>query len=99
VDNAIPQIAELIFKQSKASKSITLNFKASSKTFLSNIPLSPSAWKRYATLGTAAKVEAFQKHGSIPLPVFLNYFLIRPYESPKYATYIYRLKRLELVST
>lgn len=52
----------------------------------------------YATLGTTAKVEAFQKHGSIPLPDFLNYFLIRRYESPKYATYMDRLNRIDKAS-
>lgn len=52
----------------------------------------------YKTLGTAAKVKAFQKHGSIPLPDFLNYFLIRRYEGLNYATYMDRLKRIDTAS-
>jgi hypothetical protein len=49
----------------------------------------------YQALGTAAKVEAFREHNTIPLADFLNYFLIRRAKSPEYATYLDRLEHLD----
>lgn len=49
----------------------------------------------YRRLGTTDRVEAFQKHSSIPLPDFLNYFLIHRDKSEAYATYVQRLKHLD----
>ncbi|AIL63096.1 hypothetical protein [Pseudomonas alkylphenolica] len=53
----------------------------------------------YETLGTASKVESFQKQGKIPLSDFLNYFLIHRSVSPDYASYIERLNYLDTAST
>ncbi|MGC5699259.1 hypothetical protein J4P02_03535 [Pseudomonas sp. NFXW11] len=53
----------------------------------------------YETLGTASKVESFQKQGTIPLSDFLNYFLIHRSVSPDYASYIERLNYLDTAST
>ncbi|EPO6702252.1 hypothetical protein ACUDWF_001390 [Pseudomonas aeruginosa] len=52
----------------------------------------------YKALGTAKKVRDFQKHGLIPLPDFLNYFLIRRHENPGYATYLDRLNHIDKAS-
>lgn len=52
----------------------------------------------YKALGTAKKVKDFQKHGSIPLSDFLNYFLIRRHENPGYATYLDRLNHIDKAS-
>ena len=49
----------------------------------------------YKTLGTEAKVTAFQKHGSIPLADFLNYFFIRRHENPCFATYAARIEQTD----
>ncbi|QXH72903.1 hypothetical protein KSS92_26905 [Pseudomonas atacamensis] len=53
----------------------------------------------YKSLGTHAKVRAFQKHNTIPLPDFLNYFLIHRADSVDYVSYVARLKELDTATT
>lgn len=53
----------------------------------------------YKSLGTHAKVRAFQKKNAISLPDFLNYFLIHRAESPDYVSYAARLQQLDTASS